>query len=149
DPDGTLMLYEWLVGQSTVIATGPTADVRLPDGPQQITLRVTDNEGGVATDDVTITIATPAPSEGPIANAGSDRVIADSDSLPGETVTLDASASSDPDGTIVSYEWLLNGQALASGVMPTVRLPDGESFITLVVADDAGNTSSDAVLITV
>jgi outer membrane autotransporter protein len=149
DPDGTLVSYEWLVGQSTVIATGPTADVRLPDGPQQITLRVTDNEGGVATDDVTITIATPAPSEGPIANAGSDRVIADSDSLPGETVTLDASASSDPDGTIVSYEWLLNGQALASGVMPTVRLPDGESFITLVVADDAGNTSSDAVLITV
>lgn len=149
DPDGTLVLYEWLVGRSTVIATGPMADVRLPDGPQQIALRVTDNEGGIATDEVTITVATPAPSEGPTANAGSDQVIADSDSLPGETVMLDASASSDPDGTIASYEWLLNGQAFASGVTPSVRLPDGESFITLIVTDDAGNTSSDAVLITV
>lgn len=149
DADGTLVLYEWLVGQSTVIARGATAEVRLPDGPQRITLRVTDNDGGIATDTVTITVATPAPSVSPIANAGGDRVIADTDSLPGETVALDATASRDPDGSIASYEWFLNGTTLASGATPSVRLPDGESFITLIVTDDAGNTSSDAVLITI
>lgn len=149
DADGELVLYEWLVGQATVIARGPTAEVRLPDGPQQITLRVTDNEGGTATDTVTITVATPAPTVGPIANAGADQIIADTDSLPGETITLDASASRDPDGTIATYEWLLNGQSLASGITPSVRLADGESFITLIVTDDTGNTSSDAVLITI
>ncbi len=149
DPDGTLATYAWLVGQSTVIAEGATAQVQLPDGPQTITLRVTDNDGGEATDSVTVTVATAAPAVGPIANAGADRTIADSDSLPGETVTLDASASTDADGEITSFQWLLNGEALASGVAPSVRLEDGESFITLLVTDDAGNTSSDAILITV
>jgi outer membrane autotransporter protein len=149
DPDGTIASYEWLVGQSTVIARGATAEVRLTDGPQAITLRVTDDDGGVSTDSVTITVATPAPSASPMANAGGDRLVADTDSLPGETVVLDATASSDPDGTITSYEWLLNGQTLASGATPSMRLTDGESFITLIVTDDVGNTSSDAVLITV
>ncbi len=149
DADGTIVSYEWLVGTSTVIARGATAQVRLPDGPQQITLRVTDDQGGAASDAVTITVATPAPSMSPIANAGNDRIIADTDGLPGETVALDASDSRDPDGTIATYEWLLNDQPLASGVNPSVRLADGESFITLVVTDDAGNSSSDAILVTV
>lgn len=149
DPDGQIVSYQWLVGESTVIASGVTAEVQLPDGPQEITLRVTDNDGGVATDSFTVTVASAAPAVGPIANAGADRTIADTDSLPGESVTLDGSASSDADGEIVSYEWILNGQTLATGATPTVRLDDGESFITLIVTDDTGATSSDAVLITV
>jgi hypothetical protein len=149
DPDGTIVSYEWVVGSSTVIANGATAEVRLPDGPQTITLRVTDDAGGVATDSITITVAVPTPSMSPIANAGEDQMISDTDGLPGETVALDASASRDPDGTIVSFEWLLDGQSLATGMNASVRLPDGESFITLIVTDDVGNTSSDAVLITI
>ena len=41
----------------------------------------------------------------PTANAGPDRNVADTDGQPGESVTLDGSASTDTDGTIVSYEW--------------------------------------------
>lgn len=149
DPDGTIASYQWLVGQSTVIATGATAQARLPDGPQVITLRVTDNAGGVATDAATITVAAPNPTVAPIANAGADRTVADSDTQPGENIVLDASASTDADGTIVNYQWLLGGQAVATGVTATIRLPDGESFMTLVVTDDSGNTASDGLLITV
>ena len=149
DADGTIASYEWLVGQSTVIASGPNPTVRLADGPQTITLRVTDDLGGVGTATVTITVAAPNPSVAPFANAGGDRTVADTDALPGENVTLDASASTDSDGAIVSYQWFRGGQALTTGVTATVRLDDGETFITLVVTDDAGNSASDAVLITV
>jgi outer membrane autotransporter protein len=149
DADGTVASYEWLVGRSTVIASGPNPTVRLADGPQTITLRVTDDLGGVGTATLTITVAAPNPSVAPFANAGPDRTVADTDALPGENVTLDASASTDSDGTIVSYQWFRGGQALASGVTATVRLDDGEIFLTLIVTDDAGNSASDAVLITV
>jgi chitodextrinase len=37
----------------------------------------------------------------PIANAGTDQII----TSPKDSVTLDASASTDPDGTITSYKW--------------------------------------------
>ncbi|HEY4368005.1 MAG TPA: autotransporter domain-containing protein [Steroidobacteraceae bacterium] len=149
DPDGTIASYQWLLGQSTVIATGATAQVRLPDGPQVITLRVTDNSGGVATDTVNITVAAANPAVAPRASAGADRTVADSDKLAGENVVLDGTASTDADGTIVSYQWLLGGQVLATSATATVRLPDGESFLTLVVTDNSGNTASDGLLITV
>jgi outer membrane autotransporter protein len=149
DADGTIVSYEWLVGQSTVLASGALANVRLPDGPQQLTLRVTDDAGGVATDSVTITVGTPAPTVGPIANAGGDRLVADTDSIPGETVMLDGSASRSLDSVIATYEWMLDDQVLSTAATANVRLPDGESFITLLVTDAMGNTSSDAVLISV
>jgi outer membrane autotransporter protein len=75
--------------------------------------------------------------------------VPDTNQIDGEVVTLDASASTDADGEIVTYQWFLGTQLLATGVTATVTLGDGESFITLVVTDDAGNTGSDAVLVTV
>jgi outer membrane autotransporter protein len=149
DPDGTIATYQWLVGAATVIATGPTPTVQLTDGPQVLTLRVTDNSGGTATDTVTITVAAANPAAVPVANAGPDRTLVDSDAVAGENVTLDASASTDADGTIVSYQWSVGGQVVATGVNPALRLPDGESFVALLVTDNQGNTSSDSQLITV
>ncbi|MGH8174991.1 MAG: autotransporter domain-containing protein [Steroidobacter sp.] len=149
DPDGAIVSYEWLIGASTLIATGVNANVRLPDGAQTVTLRVTDNDGGVATDAVTITVGASNPAIVPVANAGADRIVADTDAAPGESVILDASASTDPDGVIVAYEWSLGGQLIATGATAAVQLADGESFITLAITDDGGNTASDGVLLTV
>jgi Ca2+-binding RTX toxin-like protein len=64
-------------------------------------------------------------------------------------VLLDASASSDPDGTIVSYEWREGGMLIASGVNPTVELAVGVHPLTLTVTDDDGASASDEVVITV
>jgi outer membrane autotransporter protein len=149
DPDGTIASYQWLVGANTVIATGPTPTVQLTDGPRVITLRVTDNSGNTATDTVTITVGAANPATAPRANAGVDRTIADTDKLAGENVQLDGSASTDSDGTIAAYQWSVNNQVVATGVNPTARLPDGESFVSLLVTDNQGNTSSDSVVITV
>ncbi|MFB3081001.1 MAG: hypothetical protein ACE1Y1_04425, partial [Nitrosomonadaceae bacterium] len=43
--------------------------------------------------------------QAPIANAGADQTVSDADGTGAESVTLDGSASSDPDGSIVSYQW--------------------------------------------
>ncbi len=85
----------------------------------------------------------------PIANAGSDQIVADSDSVAGESVTLDGSQSSDSDGNIVSYSWAIDGTEIATGINPSLQLSDGAHTITLTVTDDEGATASDDVLITV
>jgi len=95
-----------------------------------------------------VTIAAP-PAALPVANAGADRSVADSDGDAGEAVALDGSASSDADGTIVSYQWYRAGLQVAAGSNPTVRLPDGANVLTLVVVDDDGNATSDVVEISV
>lgn len=131
DPDGTIAAYQWFNTSGALIASGETPTVRLSDGRQDITLRVTDSSGATASDTVSILIAAPAVNRAPIATAGVDRIIADSNGVAGETVTLDGSLSSDPDGTIVTYEWLLGTRTvIANGDTPTVQLTDGPQCST-------------------
>lgn len=159
DPDpGTELTYTWFEGSRTPIAgpsTSPTLVVALAPGPHTITLEVQDDSGdsevGLATDEVVITVSEPSI---PTANAGGDRNIPDSDGQPGESVTLNGSASTDTDGTIATYEWLRRVDVetfdtLGTGQTLTVTLPDGENEILLVVTDNAGNTNADTVIITV
>ncbi|MGJ8641836.1 MAG: leucine-rich repeat protein [Luteolibacter sp.] len=64
------------------------------------------------------------------------------------TITLDGSGSSDPDGTIVSYEWEWDdGENTASGDIVDVSFPYGESELTLTVTDNDGATSSDSITV--
>jgi endonuclease/exonuclease/phosphatase family metal-dependent hydrolase len=60
DADGTIVLYEWREG-AAVLASGPTptAGVTLSVGGHTITLTVTDDRGGTASDTVEITIEAP------------------------------------------------------------------------------------------
>ena len=85
----------------------------------------------------------------PIASVGPDQIVTDADSSGSEVVTLDGSASSDPDGTIVAYSWAENGVELATGPTPSVDLALGAHTLTLTVTDDSGLTASDEVTITV
>lgn len=151
---GTISSYVWTNAQGVQIATGPTPTVRIPDGVNQITLIVTEDNGSssssilTATGIVTITVQ---PTQVPVANAGASRSIADTDNLPGEPVTLDGSGSTDIDGTIASYQWFRNGNTpLGSGpVLNNVQLPDGDNQITLTVQDNVGNTASNTITLTI
>lgn len=58
-------------------------------------------------------------------------------------VSVDASSSSDPDGTIVGYEWDFGDGATAQGVSTDHTYAAAGSFtVTLTIADDAGGTST-------
>jgi PKD repeat protein len=57
----------------------------------------------------------------------------------GENVTFDASASYDPDGTIVSYEWGFGDGSTDTGMVVTHTYEVGGNYVvTLTVADDDG-----------
>jgi uncharacterized protein YhjY with autotransporter beta-barrel domain len=154
DPEGELLTYEWFLGNSQVaLVTGATPTVTLPDGVNQLRLQVTDEGGATANDTVTITVQA---SSGPTANAGGDRVVADTDDVAGEQVTLDGSLSTDADGTITTYRWSLvaddeSETVLGTSSAPTlqVELPDGENLVRLLITDNSGNQASVTVTISV
>jgi outer membrane autotransporter protein len=154
DPDGTIVSYAWSrqIDPDTIeqLGVGPTITINLPDGANDVRLLVTDNVGNTDTDSVVITVNSAAI---PTANAGLDRAVADTDGEPGESVVLDGSGSTDPDDAIASFQWFLiqDGEptALGNGPSLTARLPDGPNTITLIVTDNAQNTSTDTVVITV
>lgn len=93
----------------------------------------------------------PPPNVTPIAEAGDNTDYVDEDNSGFELVILDGSASSDPDGVIVSYAWDNEGvilaqtpQSITSAVMAV-----GNHLVRLVVTDDRGGTDEDYVLIRV
>ncbi len=153
---GAISSYVWTDAQGAQIASGPTPTVRLPDGVNAITLTITEELASSSETLLTLTATatvnvTVQPTAAPIADPGASRSIADTDGKPGEAVTLDGSASTDPDGSIVSYQWFHNGEtSLGSGaVLRNVPLPDGDNLITLVVTDNVGNTASGSMTLTI
>jgi outer membrane autotransporter protein len=158
DPDGTITLYEWTriidPESSALLGTGQTLKVNLPDGGNDILLRVTDNDGNTSVTGVRITVGAPITAVVPTANAGPDQTLTDTDREPGESVTLNGTGSTDSDGTIASYVWSRRVDAetteqLGTGATLTIRLPDGNNDVRLLVTDNEGNTATDAVLISV
>jgi Secretion system C-terminal sorting domain/PKD domain len=94
----------------------------------------------------------PPPNVPPIANAGPDQTI----TVPASSVILNGSASYDPDGTIVSYSWVLvsglgsviisNSNQVIAGIS---GLTPGSYTFQLTVTDNSGATSNDSVTVTV
>lgn len=93
----------------------------------------------------------PPPNEMPIAEAGDNSTYVDEDNSGLELVILDGSASTDPDGVIVSYAWDEEGVTLAqsASAISSALLPPGEHLVRLVVTDDRGGTDEDFVVINV
>ncbi|SEQ54932.1 PKD domain-containing protein [Natrinema salaciae] len=67
---------------------------------------------------------------------------------PGQTVTLDASRSRDPDGEIVRYEWCVGDSDSFEETGETIEVTvdsNGEHPVELRVVDDDGSTGTDRI----
>ncbi len=157
DPDGTITTYAWtkIAGPGTFTITNPAAATttvtNLVQGSYQFRLTVTDNNG--ATDpDVVIINVTNAANQPPVASAGANQSI----TLPTNSGTLDATGSSDADGTIASYLWeYLSGPAqytitnAANGSTTATNLVVGVYKFRVTVTDNSGASAQASVTITV
>ena len=131
DIDGSIASYTWTGTPDPADAQQPT--LNLTAGVYTFTLVVTDDMGAdSAADTVTITVNAP-----PTADAGSFRQIDLPAGVTTADVTLDGSASNDPDGTVASYTWTGTPDP-DDTVNPTVTLTPGYHTFTLVVTDDRG-----------
>lgn len=83
----------------------------------------------------------------PVAVAGPPQVV-EQFSPAGAIVALDGSASSDPDGDLLTYTWTWPGGS-ATGPRPLVSLPHGATTITLVVNDGKADSEPDTTSVTV
>jgi PKD repeat protein len=130
DPDGTIASYAWNFGDG-VTATGvAVSHTYAVAGAYQVTLTLTDNKGGVGT--LIKTVTTNLPPVAAFAVTGSFT-----------TRTFDATASTDPDGTIASYAWNFGDGATASGVTAThTYAVTGTYSVTLTLTDDVGAVST-------
>ncbi|MBN2583631.1 MAG: hypothetical protein JXL80_11225 [Planctomycetes bacterium] len=143
DADGSVVSYVWVENSST-IATGVTAEISLSTGIHEITLVVTDDDSETGSDSLYVMV-NPAP----VADAGSDQQVDDTDENGTELITLDGSGSYDSLGNIVSYVWSKNGYEIATGETAQVTMIAGTHTVTLTVTDDDGATDSDDVQIVV
>jgi hypothetical protein len=92
------------------------------------------------------------PNQPPLAIAGADRTIA----LPQDSVHLDGAASTDKDGTIVSYKWEMIGgpqqfiiMSAESAKTVVTRLQEGVYQFQLTTTDNSGALAKDTVQVTV
>lgn len=89
----------------------------------------------------------PPSNQPPVANAGLDQTLQCTEPS-GASVTLDGSASFDPDDDILSYLWTGSFGAI-SGSRPALTLSIDSHVITLEVDDNRAGSDSDIVNITV
>jgi PKD repeat protein len=100
DADGTIAAYDWDFGDGAAHGTSATlTHTYAAAGTYLVRLTVTDNLGATGSDVAVATISAPG-NQLPLASAGGNRAGA-----VGVALSFDGSASHDPDGTIVSYDW--------------------------------------------
>ena len=120
-------------------------------GTKTGTITITSNSPDEPTRVINLTGTVTASNLPPVANAGPDQTVNDSNNSGNEPVTLNGSSSSDPDGTITNYRWAQGTTTLANGASSTanITLPVGTHTITLTVTDNGGLTANDTVVIKV
>jgi len=139
DPDGSIASYQWNYGDGGTDVGPVRWHQFVSGGTYSVTLTIVDDDGlsSAATQSITVGQAQQPPVASFTYSPLSPQV--------GQTITLNASSSFDPDGTLVSYRWDLNGDGItdASGPFGQVSFASpGGVVIRLEVTDDDGLSAS-------
>ena len=155
DPDGTIESYQWSqISGTTVSLSTPNQATTTFTSPNQegdllFKLLVTDNEAASDVDTISVSIINT--NINPSADAGPDQIIGYV-----ELVTLNGTGSSDPDGTIESYQWSqISGTAVSlntpNQATTTLTSPAEDNILvfTLSVVDELGGVDGDTISVLV
>ena len=140
DPDGTITSYQWSFGDGTTGVGATTAHAYATAGTYTVALTVTDDDAASTTTTSAITVAVP--------NAGPSAVFTSSPD--GLSVAFDASASTDPDGTITSYQWSFGDGTTGVGATTAHTYATAGTYtVALTVTDDdaASTTTTSAITV--
>jgi len=135
DPDGYIVSYAWDFGDDTTGTGNATTHSYADDGVYTVTLNVTDDDGLSSTTSAKVTVL----NKPPIASFTENATTV----LTGEAISFNASASYDPDGTIVKYFWDFGDDTNAIGVTTSHSYADNGTYtVTLTVTDDDDATDT-------
>lgn len=151
DADGSIISSVWTITNtaSGVVVANHVAvpPATLPAGKYLVQLKVTDDKGAQAVDDMQLIV-----NAYPVAKAGADAII----TLPANSVSLTQATATDAEGQISSYSWtrisgpgtvtFTNANTLSAGI---AGLAEGQHSLRLQVTDNYGLQAADTMLITV
>lgn len=140
DADGTIAGYRWEFGDGTTGTGRITTHTYAAAKSYVVRLVVTDNVGATNTVERTITVS--AANQSPTAAFTTDVV--------NLRMSVDATGSSDPDGTIEGYAWNYGDDTTGTGETTAhTYAVAGTYTVTLTVKDDKGSTTTLAKSVTV
>jgi PKD repeat protein len=156
DPDGTIVSYEWDLDYNGTYELktanpSPFGWVFSVEGYYPVRLRVTDNPG-LTDEAIMVFVAGPPENAPPVADLSLTAPVSGSAPL---NVTLNGSLSNDSDGTIVLWEWDVNGDGIYDYIMSSQAnivykyQNPGDVTLRLRVTDDDGAVGSDETTIQV
>jgi uncharacterized repeat protein (TIGR01451 family) len=155
DPDGDSLYFNWSfttlpAGSSAVLDNTETPTPSFTaDAPGTYVVSLTVSDGWLTSTPDTVTISTI--NTVPTADAGGDQSV-----VAGSVVTLDGSASSDPDGDVLTYSWAFTSKPQGSAAILTNPNSQNPSFtadlpgiyvLTLVVSDGISDSAPDSVTV--
>lgn len=137
DPDAgvTIVSYSWNFGDGTTAIGQTSSHIYTQFGSYTVTLTVTNSLGLSTSSERQVTVTDELPT--------ASFVVTSANPARGVPVRFDASASSDPDGTISSYVWSFGDGAGGSGATPRHTYSrKGTYTVTLTVTDSSGQSAA-------
>ncbi|WP_182523409.1 PKD domain-containing protein [Nocardioides dongkuii] len=135
DPDGGVASYAWDLGEGATAAGATTTHDFLTSGTREVRLTVTDDEG--AEGSVVVPVTVTRHNAAPTASLTADCTFL--------ACRFEAAASTDPDGSLVSYAWDFGDGSATTAESSTAThayAAGGPVVVQLTVTDDSGGTAT-------